>query len=235
MTFSKDPLNVKPPFRWSFSQWETYNSCPAKWNFQSRLRLPRKPPGPAAARGLQIHDTVEKYITGDTSTRLHPDIKNKYIPIFDEFKNHENGDRGCERKLAFDADWHVTATTSAYATCIAVLDAYRFTNEHILHIGEWKSGKPKDTHGDQRSLYALMGYKHWPATEVQVTTYYLEDTGPPQRLTLKSQQGFEKLRDKWQHRITTMQRDELCSPKPNWTCRFCDYAKDKGGPCIFGS
>jgi hypothetical protein len=233
-------LAVKPPFRWSFSQWEAYNQCPAKWNFQSRMKLPRRPPGPAAARGLQMHDTVEQYIKGGEPSVLHPDIDKKYIPILDAYRNHPNGDRYTEKKLAFDAEWYLCAPQSKYAACVAVLDAVRYskprhTDVGVLEVGEWKSGKPKDTHGDQRKLYAMFGMRAWLADEVRVTTYYLEDTAPPQRLVVSSQSGFEKLKALWIDRISTMQRDQICAPRPGFYCRFCDYAKSQGGPCQFGA
>jgi hypothetical protein len=232
---SDDYGMAKPKLRWSFSQWETYNSCPAKWKYGSILKLPRKPPGPAAARGLEIHDTVEKYITTtDCSVGdLHPAIKPKYIPIFDEFKNHPNGERYAEKKLAFDPEWSITAPTSQFAACIAVLDAVRVANG-VAHIGEWKSGKPKDSHADQRKLYAMFGYRAWNVERVEVTTYYLEDTGDPQRIVLASQSGFEKLANLWDERIKTMLRDDMCAPRPGFMCRFCDFANSQGGPCQFG-
>jgi len=224
----------KPAFRWSFSQWETYNQCPAKWKYQSVLKLPRRPAGPAASRGLEIHATVEEYIKGSDSSILHEAVKPKYIPVLDAFRNHENGDRYTEKKLAFDVEWSITAPTSKLAAVIAVLDASRFGNDRTLHVGEWKSGKPKDTHVDQRKLYAMFGWKAWNAERVEVTTYYLEDTAPPARIVLESENGFMKLRQLWDDRISTMRRDEMCAPRPGFGCRFCDFSKANGGPCIFG-
>lgn len=233
-------MNEKPAFRWSFSQWESYQSCPQRWRFQSVLRLPRRPPGPAAARGLDIHATVEAYIKGAPRTALHPAVSEKYIPILDAYRHHPNGDRHTEKKLAFDSEWYLCPPTSKNAACVAVLDAVRFIKPHhtttgVLEIGEWKSGKPKDTHGDQRKLYAMFGMRAWLADEVRVTTYYLEDTGPPQRLVVNSQGGFEKLKALWVDRIRTMQRDEICAPRPGIYCNWCDYAKKHGGPCQFGA
>lgn len=235
-----ESMNTKPPFRWSFSQWESYNQCPAKWNFQSKLRLPRKPPGPAAARGLQMHSTVEEYIKGADPSVLHPDINKKYIPILDAFRNHPNGDRHTEYKMAFDSEWYLCGPTSKYAACVAVLDATRYLkpksfDRGVLEIAEWKSGRPKDTHSEQRKLYAMFGMRAWRADEVTVTTYYLEDTAPPQRLKVATESGFEKLKAIWQDRISTMQRDEMCAPRPGVHCRWCDYAKSQGGPCQFGN
>ena len=224
----------KPPFKVSFSQWETYSQCPAKWKYQSVLKLPRKPPGPAAARGLDIHATVEEYIKGGDSSILHEAVKPKYIPVLDLFRNHENGDRHTEKRLAFDAEWSITSYKSPLAAVVAVLDAARYANDRTLHIGEWKSGKPKDTHADQRKLYAMFGWGAWHPKRVEVTTYYLEDTAAPARVVLESENGFMTLRQVWDARISTMRRDDICAPRPSFGCRFCDFAKQHGGPCQFG-
>jgi hypothetical protein len=237
-----DDLGVKPPIRWSFSQWSTYNTCPAKWKYGSVMKLPRKPPGVAASRGLMIHDSVEKYIhSGPIADHsiLHPAVHQKYIPILDEFRMHPNGDMHTEKKLAFDSEWYLCSPVSKHAACIAILDAARYTKSDygkpgILHIGEWKSGKPKDDHVDQRKLYAMFGMKAFLADRVEVTTYYLEDTEKPQRITLASIEGYEKLKALWANRIDTMMRDQICAPRPSWTCRFCDFSKAEGGPCQFG-
>lgn len=224
----------KPQFRWSFSQWETYNQCPAKWKFGSVLKLPRQPPGPAAARGLEIHDSVEQYVKhGDVSV-LHGAVKPKYIPIFDELRNHENGDMHTELKLGFDVDWATCAPASTTASCIAILDAVRFADDGTAHVYEWKSGKPKETHPDQRKLYAVASLLKFRAKKASVTTFYLEDTDVPQR-TVVSENGVRNtLIPLWNGRIHQMQRDQFCAPKPSFGCNWCDFAKKKGGPCKFG-
>lgn len=222
--------------RLSFSQWEAYNGCPAKWKFSSVLKLPRLPPGPAAARGLEIHDSVEKYITHTTAdpSVLHGAIKGKYIPVFDTIRNHENGDRHCEKKLGFDADWAVCAPSQTNTAWIAILDAVRATDDGRVVVYEWKSGKPKETHPDQRKLYALAAALHWKVEHVEVTTYYLEDTEVPQRTVVKSAAGVQTLKTLWDTRAAGMARDQFCAPKPSMACNWCDFAKKKGGPCIFG-
>jgi hypothetical protein len=239
-----DPL---PTFRWSFSQWETYQQCPAKWKFRYRMRLPGLPAGPAAARGTQCHMRVDNYIMDiDPSEQnllvgaSHCDdgyfpanIARKYLPVIQEFRNHHNGDFGAEKKLGLDVDWSPHPTTSPMASVIGVLDAYRYTNDKILHIAEWKTGKPKDTHSEQRSLYALFGLKHWLPDTVYVTTYYLEDTADPMRLKA-TPDAEPRLITKWQQRVDQMRGDSMCAPRPGFYCKWCDYAKAKGGPCEFG-
>jgi hypothetical protein len=243
-------------FRWSFSQWESYQQCPAKWKYQSVLRLPRTPPGPAAARGLDLHDRVENYIKGAlpldnllSDNRDHNElgfepatVARKYIPIFEEFRTHPNGARHTEYKLGFDEEWLLTSPTSPRASCIMVLDAVRSggawsgpergLDDGIVRIAEWKSGKPKDTHADQRKMYAIGGLKAWLADRVEVTTYYLEDTAPPQKF-VASASAWPKLTALWSERRDLMMRDEMCAPRPGYYCRWCDYASSKGGPCKF--
>jgi hypothetical protein len=197
------------------------------------MKLPRQPPGPAAARGLQIHDSVEQYVLHGDRSGIHGAVKDKYIPIFDELRNHPNGDRYTELKLGFDVDWAICAPQSSTASCIAILDAVRFV-DGVATVYEWKSGKPKDTHPDQRKLYAVAALLKFKAEKVNVTTFYLEDTEVPQR-TLVSESGVRNiLIPLWNDRIHQMQRDKFCAPKPSFGCVWCDFSKKKGGPCQFG-
>lgn len=242
-----------PKLRWSFSQWESYNSCPARWKFKNRLKLPSLPPGPAAARGLDLHDRVENVIKGELpmeallvadpakrfGDKRQATIHEKYIPIIAAYRDHPNGDRYTERKLAFDDEFYLCSPSSSRAACVAVLDAAKYTRPHytdqgVLDIGEWKSGSPKDTHTDQRKLYALFGLRTWMPDIVNVTTYYLEQPDiPPARLVVKVG-ATEKLKELWRNRAEQMANDEICGPRPGQHCNWCDYAKRKGGPCQFG-
>lgn len=238
---------MQPDFRWSFSQWESYNSCPARWNFQSVLKLPRLPPGPAAARGLEIHKTVEEYICGK-SFSYHPAIADKYRPVFDMFRDHPNGERHVEYKMSLTQAWEPAGGFNATNSwCKLVIDALRIGGPWVgpdkgeealtAWVAEWKSGKPKDTHGDQRKLYTLAVICKWPwVEEVQTTTYYLEDTEVPQRLKVaNTEANRQKLKDLWEQRIDLMRSDRFLAPKPGQHCNWCDYAKKRGGPCDFGA
>lgn len=228
-----DPILQPVKLRWSFSQWATYAQCPAKWRFGSVMKLQRAPPGPAASRGLEVHASVEKYVVSGNAGDLHGCIKDKYIPIFDELREHHNGDMHLEKKLGFDVDWAVSPPQAATTACIAILDAVRFCDDGTAIVYEWKSGKPKDEHADQRKLYAVAAAINWRATKTVVTTYYLEDTMAPQRITV-SESGVEKLKTMWDGRIAEMLRDQFCAPRPSYQCAWCDFSKKRGGPCQFG-
>lgn len=214
------------PFRWSFSQWETYHQCPAKWNYRSVQKLPDMPTGPAAARGSLIHDTVEKYIKGADVGVLHEAIKPKYVSVFDEF-------RACQSVKCEDETKREVESIVPGTVAVTIFDVSRGADCRMW-IGEWKSGKPKPTHPDQRSLYALSALTLPGVGRVEVTTYYLEDTGKPETTMLDADTA-EPVRMVWQQRIEQMQGDAFCAPKPGMHCNWCGYAKKRGGPCQFGS
>jgi len=201
-----------------------------------------------------MHERCERYIKGEIGEHdcMHGDktlrfgdkraavIHTKFLSVLDAYKNHPNGDRGTEKKIAFDKEWSLCSWKSEHARCVAVLDAFRYggergsydTENRVLRIAEWKSGRPKDTHADQRSLYALFGLRLWLASTAYVTTYYLEDTAPPARLTTVAS-DIPKLKAIWMRRAELMERDKMCAPRPGYYCSYCDYSRAKGGPCIF--
>ena len=236
-------------FRWSFSQWETYNQCPAKWNYASVMRLPRQPPGPAASRGLDMHDRCERYIKGEIplSTALYgtgerfgskgpAKISLKYASVLDQFKEHPNGDRHTELEISLDREWYLCggSLTNKKAFVNGFMDAVRVL-DGVAHVGEWKSGQPKPTHKNQRELYALFSLRKFLGIEqVIVTTYYLEDTHPPQQLAVKAT-AEDKLKTIWMQRAEGMENDKICAPRPNDGCKWCDFRKSLGGPCEFGA
>lgn len=191
-----------------------------------------------------MHDRCEKFIRGELSEEQLNDqpvyrfggkpgatIADKYIPVLAQFRDHPNGDRHTELRLGFDSEWYLCGGVSKTAWCVGVLDAARVSSK--AYIGEWKSGKPKETHSDQRKLYALFALRRWLIDEVEVTTYYLEDTAPPDKLVVKTT-AEDKLKSLWNGRVETMQNDKILAPRPGQGCYWCDYAKGKGGPCQFG-
>jgi hypothetical protein len=176
---------------------------------------------------------VENFINNVPHARLHDAVHEKYVPVLATFRDHPNGDRHTELKMGLSNEWQLSGGFKGDNTwCVMVLDAVRVLDD-VAYVGEWKSGKPKDTHADQRKLYALGALVKWPhITAVDVTTYYLEDTSPPQRLKAGAS-AADKLKALWQGRVEMMQKDSFCAPKPSWTCKWCEYSKQKGGPCPF--
>jgi hypothetical protein len=220
--------------RWSFSQWSMYNKCPAQFGYRYRQRLPW-PQSAAAARGVDKHATVELYIKCE---KHEPPMGDYLRQTLDSYRHHPNGERYVEYKLGFDRDWNHVWRNGEQSWCVMVLDAARVeepeNNQQVVHIAEWKTGKAYDEHKEQRSIYSLGGLRKWPlAVEVQTTTYYLDETAAPARLTVK-RSAEEKLMQLWSGRADQMQNDTTLSPRPGVYCRWCPYSKFKGGPCRVG-
>lgn len=219
--------------RKSFSQWESYDDCPQQWKFRYVDRLPRLPAGPAAQRGQDVHDSIAAYINGGLETVLHPCIKPDYINVFDKYRSWDNGDRWTEREFGLTDDWGWTAPKSPDCRLIAITDVIASIN-NLVDCGEWKSGKPKTRHRDQRTLYAAVGLTWWPkATQATVTTHYVEGTAPSERLVVK-RESHEKVIKIWNQRFDEMDRNKICAPRPGFYCNWCSYSREKDGPCKVG-
>ena len=217
--------------RLSFSQWENYAQCPRRWKHGYIDKMPRTPAGPAAQRGSAIHDQIEQCIK---EHRLGPVVNfpvSHHIDVIARFGNHKNGELHTEYKVAFDGKWNRTLPEASTVRFVGVFDAVLHRPGEV-EIGEWKTGKPKDTHADQRRLYTLMAFRTWGVERVTATTYYFDNTSEPARLTAKAS-SVTKLIKIWDDRARQMEADTFWPPRPGFYCRWCDYAKSKGGPCPF--
>jgi CRISPR/Cas system-associated exonuclease Cas4 (RecB family) len=196
--------------------------------------------GPAAERGTQIHNRIEHYIRG-IDVRLPWDAERPMegVPplgsshplhgVVNRLKNWPGGDRHVERKLGFDIDWDLHPHDADDTAYMVVLDAVGYANGTV-EIAEWKSGKPREEHGEQRLLYGLAGLRTWLPKKVTVTTYYVDMTGPAKRITV-TPDNEQELKDMWSNRRETIINDKILAPRPNDKCRWCYLRKSAGGPC----
>jgi|KBSMisStandDraft_5_1062788.scaffolds.fasta_scaffold00197_8 hypothetical protein len=218
----------------SFSKWECHHQCPFQYKCRYVDNLPSIQ-NAKAARGVDIHASAEVYIkTPDGFKTDLTWLKDKsIIPVLDAYRFHPNGMRHCEYKFALDEEWYCCSWKSQHARVRLVFDAARFKDD-TAYIAEWKSGKPKDTHEQQREMYALGALKLWdPRKKAVVTTYYFDGTEEPQRLTVKPG-DLQMLIDKWERRFETIEKDRMWAPRPGFYCKWCSYSKTAGGPCKFG-
>lgn len=222
----------------SYSSWSTYNTCPFKWKCKNILGLDEGPSGPAAERGTAIHGMIDQYIAG-TSNALPwapdnvlkvPPMGYKH-PVDGIVKNLRNLHALTEYRVELTQDWEPWPPPGKPADAVVIFDAVKSYGTHT-EIAEWKSGKPSDTHVDQRLLYALGAFMIYNPPEVRVTTYYIDMTSPAQRNVIKREQ-LPKLLTLWNDRKDTMNNDDLHAPRPNPKCRWCAFSRAKGGPCAF--
>ncbi len=215
---------------WSFSKLKTYENCAARYKFKYIDKLPDSPPGPAAQRGLDKHGEIEKYIQGYGSWELPPGPESIH-GVLDKLRASNDGWRAAEFKVGYDNEWNAVGYKVAATWVRGVLDAVwhdKKTDE--IEVYEWKTGKPSDEHAEQRQLYAMFSLQWWKVEQTSVTTVYLDETAPNQRLKMKAT-ALPRRQEEWNNRIIRLERDEHFAPNPGWKCRWCAYSRNAGGPC----
>lgn len=215
-------------FRFSFSHWENYSQCPRRWKFKNVDCLPTAPVGPAAQRGTIIHGQCDAYVMNESDKV--PDI-DFHLDVLEDLRNF-NGDKGCEDKVEYSAAWEILPKKSADTHYVLIFDAWR-VNDGTLEIFEWKTGKPKDSHQDQRKFYITGGFAKYDFQNIEATTYYLDGTEGPQNTKAKrsAQPTLIKL---WKDRRELMLEDNFYPPRTGFHCRWCDFSRLKKGPCPVG-
>lgn len=221
---------------WSFSRLFQYERCPrsAKHKFVDKLE---DPPGPAMARGSQIHDLAETYVKqGDVQ-----EVPYQLGVFGDEFKDlreryaqQGEGRLDVEAELAFTASWEVTGWFDKDAWCRVKIDLLDLDPpeeaEEQPRVVDYKTGTPKGYHEQQLGLYALASMVAWDdLEEVSAELWYLDTGDIVSRVYGRDEVG--DLREHWEGRARQLLEDVSFPKKPGNHCRWCPFHRSKGGPC----
>ena len=209
---------------WSYSRLSTWETCPAKAKYKFLDKLP-EPDSPAAGRGKALHTMAEEYITGKVTELPH-----ELAEVAEYIEELKGG--AAELQLAFTKEWVPCSWFGPQVYCRVIFDAVKLAGPKGT-VADHKSGKIKqEEHTDQLRLYALTSFIQYPELEeVEAQILYI-DHGERLRMTFH-RKDLQELKDYWDNRAGKMMADDVFSPKPNSTCRYCAYSKSKGGPCIF--
>ena len=208
----------------SYSRLSKYERCPAQANYAYTLKRPYVQ-GSAAARGSAAHTTMEDYLTKKTGN-LH-DAVAAYQHIFDELREH---DPAVEVEFAVTKSWDIAPWDKCWLR--GGVDAM-YIRGLTAELYEWKTGKMYDDHDEQRRLYFLLVAAHYPGIqEFRIRSYYF-DLGRMKTLEATRDQ-LDPIREDFNARITIMSNDDIFAPRPGYYCGWCDYSRQKGGPCRHG-
>src|SRR5690606_9684476 len=161
---------------WSFSRWGDYQQCPRKFKLKVLDRIP-EPPNPAVKRGMVLHKMAELYVRGEKITRANlKDDRGGLLctasefPVFhnewraalasyrEQFDERREGDCEAEAGWAFTQDWQGEARGNDWANAWVRIkvDCYSYgADTETGRVIDWKTGKRRDSHRDQLSLYAI--------------------------------------------------------------------------------
>lgn len=232
----------KPVTAWSFSRYNDYKVCPAKFAYKHLDKLP-EPPSAAMARGSEIHLMAEKFTKGELRTLP------KELALFkEEFARlRKEKVKIVEEQWAYTAQWTQTAWNNWNACWLRVkLDVAYINVEHNALVPiDHKTGKFREEknaeYEEQLELYGVAGLVQYPEVDVVAPRlWYIdhgriypnpEDDEPEIEYFRKDE---EKLKKKWEGKVAPMFRDTTFKPTPSDAgCRYCHYRKANGGPCKF--
>lgn len=211
---------------WSYSMLTCWEKCAAQYNFRFNLHMKEEVTG-AAMRGTSYHGHIEAYIKGEPAPLL-PSLQ----PAFSLIERLKDNKVSVEQKIGLDENWQPTEWKDAWYRC--VLDAVEQPDNGTLPVWEWKTGKHWPEHEDQRQLYGLAGLALYPAAQVgkvQVNGYYLDDH--TMDVTVLDRETVKEVKKEFEMRSDIMAKDKTYAARPGFYCRWCAYARSKGGPCKF--
>lgn len=213
---------------YSYTQFSTFNKCPAKFKYKylDKLRIP-KPPAPAAARGLEVHKSIEEYL------RKEKDTVHEAVAFYGTFLTAlRDAPIKIEAPFGLDEKFEYVPYDDPNAVIRGFIDCY-LEDDESLHVYEWKTGKFYPEHEDQRLLYAIAALQMAPKQEaVEVMGVYLDQKANAQRTY------YRAVLDGYIH-FFKLELDKVRGatefpPQPNYLCRFCEYSSMANkGPCQF--
>lgn len=251
-------VKLKPISSWSYSRWSDYagdNGCPRKAKFKYVDRI-REPGSPAMDRGSVLHKFAELVVLQKALTYKNcVDEKGKPLcsakdfkkflaewkPIqesfADEFALLVKQKASTEEQITFRSDWTETEWNDWNGAWLRIkVDAMYVEPDGTVVIIDYKTGKIRDSHRGQLSLYAIAAFLRYPeAKKVRAELWYLDQGEILDEDYISSQ--LEKLQKEWIKKTKAMLSDTVWKPKPGAACRFCFYRKDNakngGGQCEF--
>lgn len=216
----------------SYSAWKTWDLCPAKYRFSYLEKLPRKPPGPAAARGTEIHASVDEYLSKKTEA-VHPEISRGYGQWLMQLRELPHK-MVPEKRWAVNSDWEPCDYKDPEALWRGFIDLHipMQEGEVVSDNYEWKTGKVYDDHKYQANLYATVALVlEENAQLARVTNVYFDQNKTT--VTEVTREDHEGAKFLWKQRHEELHRDDIFPPNPGWYCRYCDFGRENGGPCTF--
>lgn len=214
---------------WSYSRYGVYKSCPRKWKLQYVDKLPTAQ-NAAMARGERIHKDAELYVSEVTDV-LAPELQ-LFAKQFAAERAHPGV--GVEEEWAFTSRLTPTGWFNKDCWLRIKVDLVLPLPNRVVRVTDHKTGQVKDRgqYDDQLELYALGAMLTFDDVDTVVTTIRYLDHGIEPEKTYSYRQ-YPQLRSSWLHRVRKMQQDVEFKPTPGEACRWCDFSKTKGGPCVY--
>lgn len=231
-------MQFNPITAWSYSRYASYALCPLQFAGKFIYKWPTAG-SPAMARGDTIHKGTASFIKGDASVLPRDVLNNEVITdLVQQIVTMPN--KEVEQQWGYGANWQPMGWFDRGADKVwfrSVLDVGVLYDDMTFEAIDWKTGKRYGSNEEQMETQAIAVFQRFkPVTHVTARLAYIDELGsknPYEFHEFKSTQ-LQSLKDKWVKKTRPMFEDKVFAPRPNEKCRFCDFAKGKGGQCAFG-
>lgn len=223
---------------WSYSRLSAYEKCALQAKYKYIDKLP-EPESAALVKGGEAHDTLAQYLRGDLPTdgSFEPSI----VPGWTHFGRLLNDLRDLkpevEQQWGYNRRWQPTGWFGKDTWFRSVLDASLVYGDNTGDVIDFKTGKPypPDT-AKQAELYAISMVQRFHAiTHVTVRFWYVDLAQQGAEAVYRFEKGqAQELMPRWEKKAEKMLTDEIMAPRPGEHCKWCPFAKSKGGPCKYG-
>jgi RecB family exonuclease len=152
-------------------------------------------------------------------------------------KRRNAGKVEVELELAFTKRWTMTDWLAKDVYLRVKIDVVEKLPKKAVHITDWKTGQVRDssTYDDQLNLYALALLHTGVYRQAKARLIFTDHGKTIARPAGEMEMGDVPFaRQVWDDRAGRMLTAKDFPPNPNYTCKWCAFAKSKGGPCKFG-
>lgn len=217
---------------WSYSRYRDHKQCPRRARYKHVDRLP-DPGGPALQRGTDIHTLAEKYVRGDLDY-----LPSELESFEEEFAELRKLRAACADDVLLEAEWafleqqlEPCAWFDKRAWLRSKVDCAVLCDGGVIRIIDYKTGKVQPAElEEQLELYGFAGHSYFRGVELVQGELWFLDHGhvETRRYPIADLPKLERL---WRARSAPMLADRTFPARPGQACRFCPYAKGRGGPC----
>jgi RecB family exonuclease len=225
---------------WSYSTYTQYLKCALSVCFDKiqRIRI-QEPENPHLVKGNRTHTLANTFVGATGPKAKLPKLAEGLEKFKPRLEALRKAAARIEIEWAFTRDWSPTGWFDKDAWLRVKLDACRdSTKPPEVEVVDYKTGKLYPDHKQQRSLYALAGLRlvqigqlAGGSKDVALTaTHLYTDTGFVAEESF-GMKNLVPLKREWTTRTKEMLADTEFRAKTGPHCRWCKFAKSKGGPC----
>lgn len=191
---------------WTYSQLETFETCPKKFYHIRVLKDVKDPPNEYSAWGERVHTAMENRIKDGTAL---PEGMEQWEAIANKLAALP-GIKLTEQKLALSKSFQPTEWGNAWSRGIADL---LIVNGKKAAVMDHKTGKRKPS--EQLILYALYAFAHYPEVEeVETCFIWLKE-----KKIDRQKFHRDEIPEMWQEFLPRVAKLESAYTRESWPAR----------------